>query len=182
MPPKPSFAEDPDAFLLAEFTDLARQCVQLGLHADAVMFCNKALALAPFKASIWFDKAQALGWGAALHETRLPDVCNCLRLATQFSSDPDRDATAARSADFILERCNHWQAGAAQALQSTPSALELQAYSKMKEEIAQAMECACQLRPADGHLQQRKSDFSQSAMQIMAAASAGQPALGKAAV
>lgn len=182
VPPKPSFAEDPDSFLLAEFTDLARQCVQLGRHADAVMFCNKALAIAPFKESIWFDKAQALGLGAALHETRLPDVCNCLRLATQFSTDPDRDAMATRSADFILERCNHWHAGAAQAWQSTPPALELQEYLKMKEEIAQAMDCACQLRPADGPLQQRKSDFSQSAMQLMAAASAGQPALGPAAV
>ena len=182
VPPKPSFAEDPDAFLLAEFTDLARQCLQLGRHADAVMFCNKALAIAPFKASLWFDKAQALGLGAALHETRLSDVCNCLRLAAQFSTDPDRDAMSARSAAFILERCNHWDADAAQAWQSMPQTLELQEYLKMKDEIAQAMDCACELRPADAPLQQRKSDFSQSAMQLTAAASLGHPAPGRAAV
>ena len=182
MPPNSNFAEEPDAFMLAEFMDLARQCLQLGRHADAVMFCNKALAIAPFKASLWFDKAQALGWGAALHETRLSDVCNCLRLAAQFSTDPDRDAMSARSAAFILERCNHWDALAAQAWQSMPQTLELQEYLKMKEEIAQAMDCACELQPADGPLQQRKSDFSQSATQLAAAASVGHPVLGHAAV
>ena len=160
MSPNSHLAGDPDAFLLTEFTDLARQCLELGRHADALMFCNKALSFAPFKATLWFDRGRALGMGADLHDMRLPEVCNCLRLATKFSSDPDRDAMATRSAAFILERCNHWHAGASKALQSMPPTLDLQEYSTMREEVAQAMDCACKLRPADGLLQQRKADFS----------------------
>lgn len=178
MPPNSVFAEEPDAFLLTEFTDLARQCLQQGRPADALMFCNKALSIAPFKATLWFDKAQALGMGGAQHETRLPEVCNCLSLATQFSADPDREAMATRSAAFILERCNHWHAAAVKAWQSMPPMLDLQGYSTMKEELAQAMDCACKLRPADGLLQQRKADFSQCAVPMVAAARAFPPGLG----
>lgn len=174
---KPKFAEDPDAFLLAEFMDLARQCVQMGRPSDAIMFCNKALSIAPFAAAIWFDKAQALGLGAALHETRLPDVCNCLRLAAKFSTDCDRQPMAARSAAFILERCNHWHAGATSAWQSTPPALELQEYLTVEEEIAQAMDCACKLCPTDVLLQQNKANFSQTAIRLIAAASLQQSGL-----
>jgi hypothetical protein len=157
--------------LLAEFKDLARQCVRMGRTADAIMFFNKALSIAPFAATVWFDKAQALGLSAALHETRLPDVCKCLRLAAKFSTDCDREPMAARSAAFILERCNYWHAGAAHAWQSTPPALELQEYLTLEEEIAQAMECACELCPTDALLQQRKADFSQTAMGLTAAVS-----------
>lgn len=173
-----SFAEDPDAFLLAEFTDLARQCVLMGHPSDAIMFFNKALSIAPFAATIWFDKAQALGLGAALHETRLSDVCNCLRLAAKFSTDCDREPMAARSAAFILERCNYWHAGATNAWQSTPSTLELQEYLTVAEEIAQAMDCACKLCPTDVLLQQNKADFSQTAIRLIGTVALERPGLG----